>query len=46
MNYQKQSIEMRDYLFKGGTYPFKEENFRFLMINIDNSEDEFRVYNF
>lgn len=46
MNYQKQSIEMRDYLFKSGTYPFKEENFRFLMINIDNSEDEFMVYNF
>lgn len=46
MSYQKQNLKMQNYLFKGGRYPFKEDNFRFLMINIDNSEDEMLVYNF
>ena len=45
MNYGIQN-KMRKYLFEGGEYPFKEKNFRFLLINFDNSEDISTVFDF
>ncbi|HEY8395748.1 MAG TPA: helix-turn-helix domain-containing protein [Bacilli bacterium] len=46
MNCQLQSKKMREYLFEGSDYPFKGDNYRFLLINFDDSEYVDTVFDF